>query len=170
MPTSPGTGLTTTAPFEMASLERSYRETLKLVERLHYRLHNVVKDILVRHGEHMINDVQALLLFNIDDQNLTAGALRDRGHYLGSNVTHNLKKLIRSGYVHREPSKTDRRSVLLRLTPKGEEVRDLLVDLFAHHAASFEVVADVAARELAALNTRLKKLERFWVDQVRFQL
>lgn len=170
MPAVPGKVVTTTIPLGSASLAGFYGEMLKLVERLHRRLHSVVKDELDRRGIHEINDVQALMLFNIGDQCLTAGALRERGHYLGSNVTHNLKKLIKSGYIHRETSKTDRRSVILHLTHKGEDVRDILVDLFARHAATFEAVADISARELEAVNARLKKLERFWIDQIRFQL
>lgn len=165
-----GRAIVTATPIGSASLGQFYGEMLKLVERLHRRLHSVVKDELDRRGIHAINDVQALMLFNIGDQCLTAGALRERGHYLGSNVTHNLKKLIESGYIHRETSKVDRRSVLLQLTPKGEDVRDILVDLFARHAATFEAVADVSERELDAVNARLKKVERFWVDQIRFQL
>ena len=57
--------------------------------------------------------VQALLLFNVGDQELTAGELRTRGHYLGSNVSYNLKKLVESGYVHHErsPKSTAARSL-----------------------------------------------------------
>lgn len=169
-PTVPVRILVTPTPFGNASLGRFYGEMLNLVERLHRRLHSVVKNELDRRGIHAINDVQALMLFNIGDQCLTAGALRERGHYLGSNVTHNLKKLIESGFIHRETSKTDRRSILLRLTPKGEEVHAIMVDLFARHAATFEAVADVSERELDSVNARLKKVERFWTDQIRFQL
>ena len=84
------------------------------------------KDELDRRDEREINSVQALLLFNVGDQELTAGELRTRGHYLGSNVSYNLKKLVESGYIHHERSEADRRSVLVRLTRKGEVVRDML--------------------------------------------
>src|SRR5438876_5196728 len=104
-------------------LRKLYLETLSLIERLHRQLLDVIKDELDRRDEREINSVQALLLFNVGDQELTAGELRTRGHYLGSNVSYNLKKLVESGYIHHERSEADRRSVLVRLTRKGESVR-----------------------------------------------
>src|SRR5579872_1023994 len=121
-------------PVELAdsplAIKPGYLEALSLVERLHRQLLDVIKDELERRGELEVNSVQALMLFNIGDQELTAGELRTRGHYLGSNVSYNLKKLVESGYIHHARSETDRRSVLVRLTHKGEVVRDMLRDLF----------------------------------------
>ena len=71
-----------------------YLEALTLVERLHRRLLDVIKDEFDRRGRADINSVQALLLYNIGDKELTAGELRTRGYYLGSNVSYNLKKLV----------------------------------------------------------------------------
>jgi DNA-binding MarR family transcriptional regulator len=111
-----------------------------------------------------------LLLFNVGDQELTAGELRTRGHYLGSNVSYNLKKLVEAGYVHHERSELDRRSVLVRLTRKGEAVRDMLRELFERHLISLEAVGNVGGSDLDGMNACLKRLERFWIDQVRFRL
>jgi len=152
------------------SLRKSYLEALNLVERLHRQLLDVIKDELDRRDEREINSVQALLLFNVGDQELTAGELRTRGHYLGSNVSYNLKKLVESGYIHHERSEADRRSVLVRLTRKGEAVRDMLRELFDRHLISLEAVGNVAGDDLDSLNTSLRRLERFWIDQVRFRL
>ena len=96
-----------------------YLEALTLIERLHRRLLDVIKDEFERSGEPDMNPVQALLLFNIADTELTAGELNTRGHYQGSNVSYNLKKLVESGYVHHERSATDKRSVRMRLTRQG---------------------------------------------------
>jgi len=147
-----------------------YLETLNLVERLHRQLLDVIKDELDRREEREINSVQALLLFNVGDQELSAGELRTRGHYLGSNVSYNLKKLVDLGYIHHARSEVDRRSVLVRLTPKGESVRNALHELFERHLGSLEPVGNVAADDLDNLNGSLKRLERFWIDQVRFRL
>ncbi len=147
-----------------------YLETLNLVERLHRQLLDVIKDELDRRDEREINSVQALLLFNVGDQELTAGELRSRGHYLGSNVSYNLKKLVDLEYIHHERSEMDRRSVLVRLTPKGEVIRDMLRELFGRHLGSLEPVGNVATADLEGLNASLKRLERFWIDQVRFRL
>ena len=152
------------------SLGKHYLETLNLVERLHRQLLDVIKDELDRRDEREINSVQALLLFNVGDQELTAGELRTRGHYLGSNVSYNLKKLVGAGYIHHARSEADRRSVLVRLTPKGEIVRAMLSELFERHLGSLEPVGNVAERDLDGLNTSLRRLERFWIDQVRFRL
>ncbi len=104
------------------------------------------------------------------DQELTAGELRTRGHYLGSNVSYNLKKLVEAGYIHHERSEADRRSVLVRLTRKGEAVRDMLKELFERHLGSLEAVGNVNIGDLETVNTTLKRVERFWIDQVRFRL
>ena len=163
-------------PQESAALESArtqgkvYLETLNLLERLHRQLLDVIKDELDRREEREINSVQALLLFNVGDQELSAGELRTRGHYLGSNVSYNLKKLVDLGYVHHQRSEVDRRSVLVRLTGKGEFVRNMLRELFERHLGSLEAVGNVATADLEGMNACLKRLERFWIDQVRFRL
>ena len=144
---------------------------LNLVERLHQQLLDVIKDSrLDRRGERVVNSVQALLLFNIGDQELTAGELRTRGHYLGSNVSYNLKKLVESGYIHHERSDVDRRSVHVSLTEKGCEIRDVVTKLFDRHLESIEAVGNVTGQDFEDLNTSLRRLERFWLDQVRYRL
>jgi DNA-binding MarR family transcriptional regulator len=153
-----------------SSVRKHYLETLNLVERLHRQLLDVIKDELDRRDEREINSVQALLLFNVGDQELTAGELRTRGHYLGSNVSYNLKKLVEAGYIHHERSEADRRSVLVRLTPKGEAVRDMLREMFDRHLGSLEAVGNVGVADMDSMNVTLKRLERFWIDQVRFRL
>src|SRR3984885_2455632 len=153
-----------------SSVRKHYLETLNLVERLHRQLLDVIKDELDRRDEREINSVQALLLFNVGDQELTAGELRTRGHYLGSNVSYNLKKLVEAGYIHHERSEADRRSVLVRLTAKGEVVRKMLHELFERHLSSLGPVGNVDEGNLEPLNTTLRRVERFWIDQVRFRL
>ena len=151
-------------------LRPRYLESLNLVERLHRQLLDVIKDELDRRGERVVNSVQALLLFNIGDQELTAGELRTRGHYLGSNVSYNLKKLVESGYIHHERSDVDRRSVHVSLTEKGREIRDVVTKLFDRHLESIEAVGNVNGQDFEDLNTSLRRLERFWLDQVRYRL
>ena len=105
-----------------------YLEALTLVERLHRRLLDVIKDEFDRRSRADINSVQALLLYNIGDKELTAGELRTRGYYLGSNVSYNLKKLVEMGFLDHQRSRIDRRSVRIKLTDKGREVRDIVDD------------------------------------------
>src|SRR5437764_5778671 len=122
---------------------RHYLETLTLVERLHRQLLDVIKDELDRRDEREINSVQALLLFNVSDQELTAGELRTRGHYLGSNVSYNLKKLVELGYIHHERSDADRRAVCIKLADKGQAIRHIVESLFERQLASLGPVGNL---------------------------
>jgi DNA-binding MarR family transcriptional regulator len=96
-----------------------YVDTLALVERLHRLLLDVIKDEFERLGLLDVNPVQALLLFNVGDNEVTAGELKTRGYYQGSNVSYNLKKLVEAGYMHHQRCEIDRRAVRIRLTEKG---------------------------------------------------
>lgn len=147
-----------------------YLESLQLVERLHRRLLDVVKDEFDRAGRTDINAVQALLLFNIGDSILTAGELRSRGYYLGSNVSYNLKKLVELGFVNHEKSKTDRRSVRISLTEKGKEVADIVAELYNRHILSIEQVGGIGADEFQAMNRAMQRLDRFWNDTILYRL
>ena len=136
-----------------------------MVERLHRRLLDVIKDEFDRRGRADINSVQALLLYNIGDKELTAGELRTRGYYLGSNVSYNLKKLVEMGFLDHQRSRVDRRSVRIKLTDKGREVRDIVDALYQKHVRTVEQVGGINADEFGVLNKALHRLERFWTDQ-----
>lgn len=155
---------------EQQGIEFNYLEVLTLVERLHRRLLDIIKDEFDRRGRNDVNSVQALLLYNIGDSELTAGELRTRGYYLGSNVSYNLKKLVEMGYIHHERSETDRRSVRVRLTEKGKEVHGMLAALYKRHLESIEQVGGLGNDDLAHVNKALHRLERFWTDQILYRL
>jgi DNA-binding MarR family transcriptional regulator len=147
-----------------------YLEALTLVERLHRRLLDVIKDEFDRSGRSDVNAVQALLLFNIGESELTAGELRTRGYYLGSNVSYNLKKLVEMGYIHHQRSRMDRRSVRVSLTDKGHEVARIVNGLYDRHIRSIEQVGGIATGDFVELNRSLQRLERFWTDQILYRL
>lgn len=147
-----------------------YMEALTLIERLHRRLLDVIKDDFERSGEPEVNPVQALLLFNIADSELTAGELKTRGHYQGSNVSYNLKKLVESGYVNHERSNADKRSVRVKLTPKGQAIRDRIDMLYNRQLQAVEEVVGLSIDEFDRLNKALTRLERFWTDQILYRL
>ncbi|WP_371824420.1 transcriptional regulator LdtR [Methylocystis sp. MJC1] len=147
-----------------------YLEALTLVERLHRRLLDVIKDEFDRRDRGDVNSVQALLLYNIGDKELTASELRTRGYYLGSNVSYNVKKLVEMGYLHHARSRLDRRSVRISLTPKGKEVHDIVAQLYDKHATTIEHIGGVSVDEFHNLNQSLTRLERFWTDQIRYRL
>ena len=151
-------------------IQPHYLEALTLIERLHRRLLDVIKDEFDRKGRSDINAVQALLLFNIGDKELTAGELRTRGYYLGSNVSYNLKKLVEMGFLDHQRSRVDRRSVRIKLTEKGSEVCETVRALYEKHVRTVEQVGGINADEFAGLNKSLHRLERFWTDQILYRL
>src|SRR5271165_3082812 len=147
-----------------------YLETLTMVERLHRRLLDVIKDEFDRRGRSDVNAVQALLLYNIGDSELTAGELRTRGYYLGSNVSYNVKKLVEMDYLHHSRSRIDRRSVRISLTAEGKDVRDIVAALYEKHVFTVEQIGGVSADEFKVVNNALTRLERFWTDQIKYRL
>ncbi len=145
-----------------------YLETLALVERLHRLLLDVIKDEFERLGLLDINAVQALLLFNISDHEVTAGELKTRGYYQGSNVSYNLKKLVEAGYMHHQRCEVDRRAVRVRLTERGQEVRRIVGELFRRHAEGIADRGLIASQRLGQINTDLRRMERYWSEQIRY--
>ena len=154
----------------MPTRKRSWREVVTLVERLHRRLLDVIKDEFDRQCHADINPVQAFLLYSIGEQEITAGELRTRGYYLGSNVSYNLKKLVEMGYLDHQRSSADRRSVYIKLTDKGHEVRDIVTALYHKHINTLEQVGGIHCDEFVILNKSLRRLERFWTDHILYRL
>src|SRR3954449_930346 len=157
-------------PDGTAAAKPRYLEALNLVERLHRRLLDVIKDEFERRGRDDVNSVQALLLYNIGDKELTASELRTKGYYLGSNVSYNVKKLVEMGYLHHARSRVDRRSVRISLTDKGRQVHDIVRDLYDKHARTIEPIGGISGDDFGRLNQALMRLERFWTDQIRYRL
>lgn len=145
-----------------------YLDCLSLIERLHRLLLDVVKDEFERLGVLEINAVQALLLFNVGENEVTAGELKTRGYYQGSNVSYNLKKLVEMGYMHHQRCEIDRRSVRVKLTAKGREIREIVSDLFARHAKGLDKSDVFGDAGIDPVNQSLKRIERFWGDQIRY--
>nr|WP_319247116.1 MarR family transcriptional regulator [uncultured Celeribacter sp.] len=145
-----------------------YLEALAFVERLHRLLLDVIKDEFERLGILEVNAVQALLLFNIGENEVTAGELRSRGYYQGSNVSYNLKKLVDMGYMHHQRSEADRRSVRVSLTDKGLELRGVVVDMFLRHSHGILARQIISSQDLEDVNRSLSRVERYWGDQIRY--
>ncbi len=145
-----------------------YLDALALVERLHRLLLDVIKDEFERVGVLEINAVQALLLFNIGDNEVTAGELKSRGYYQGSNVSYNLKKLVEMGYMHHQRCEIDRRSVRVRLTSKGREIRNIVAELFSRHADGLQNKGVLGQEGIEDITSSLRRVERYWTDQIRY--
>mgnify|MGYP001141175336 CR=1 FL=1 len=145
-----------------------YLDSLSLVERLHRLLLDVIKDEFERLSVLDINAVQALLLFNVADNEVTAGELKSRGYYQGSNVSYNLKKLVENDYMHHTRCEIDRRSVRVKLTPRGHDIRRVVSELFERHAEDLVNKGVIDSDELDRINAALKRMERYWTENIRY--
>lgn len=142
-------------------MKDTYIESILLIERLHRRFLDVIKADLDRQKIADINNVQTLILYNINSEELTIGELTNRGYYLGSNVSYNVKKLVENGYLLQERSLHDKRSIKIRLSEKGLELCRKIDELYERHVKSLR---DPSAEQLASVNKLLLQLERFWTD------
>ena len=142
--------------------ENYYFELNPLIERLHHRLLEIVKLELEGLGIHDINSVQAVMLFNIGDAEMTIGEIALRGCYLGSNVSYNVKKMTENGYLMHERSVHDRRSIRVRATEKGQALSQKLSKMHQRHLELLREteITDIHLKEVA---TTLRRLERFWM-------
>lgn len=145
-----------------------YIETLALVERLHRLLLDVIKDEFERLGQFEINAVQALLLFNIGNKTMTAGELKSRGYYQGSNVSYNLKKLVENGFIDHQRCDIDRRSVRIRLTQRGSAVHRAVAELFHRHVEDLTRSDRLRSQGIEGMNHDLRMVERYWAEEIRY--
>jgi DNA-binding MarR family transcriptional regulator len=147
-----------------------YLESLTLIERLHRRFLEVLQDELDRHGRPEIGAAQAFLLHAIGDRELTAKELRGRDCFFGTNVSYPLEKLVALGLLERKQSTGDRRTVSIRLTRKGQEVRAIVAAMYERHIGLLEVTAGIRFDDLGAAHTTLRRLDRFLGDIVSYRL
>jgi DNA-binding MarR family transcriptional regulator len=139
----------------------AYLEAIRLIERLHRQFLEVVKTELDRQGIEDINNVQALILFNISEDELTVGELTNRGYYLGSNVSYNVRKMVENGYLTQERSAHDRRSIRIRLSTKGLDLCKRVAAMFDTHAGAIQE-ASLKEDDLKLASANYRELERFW--------
>ena len=143
-------------------MTNGYLEVIALMARLHRHFLEVVKLELDGLGIHDINNVQGMMLFNIGDAEMTVGELTLRGCYLGSNVSYNVRKVVENGYIVQERSVHDRRSIHVRLTDKGCDLRDRLSVMHKRHVEMLGQTA-ITDGDLQGVAVTLRQLERFWI-------
>ncbi|MDE2030028.1 MAG: winged helix-turn-helix transcriptional regulator [Alphaproteobacteria bacterium] len=144
-----------------------YYEAVLLVERVHRHFLEVVKAELDRRGIQDINNVQALILYNIGADEMTVGELTARGYYLGSNVSYNVKKMVENGYLEQERSPHDKRSVRVKLSEKGLSLHKIVNENLEKQVAALGT-ANISADELTQAAETLRKLERFWTGMINY--
>ena len=70
--------------------------------------------------------------------------------------------------MHQQRCEIDRRAVRVRLTPRGREIRDIVASLFARHAEGLETKSVITAEGIEDITNSLKRMERYWSDQIRY--
>jgi len=142
-------------------MNHPYYESFSLIERLHRHFLDVIKVELEKNNIQDVNNIQAMILYSIGDDDLTVGELTLRGYYLGSNVSYNVKKLVETEYLLQERSKHDKRAIRLKLTDKAKKLSAILGAAFDRHVKAIPNF-QIQDAELKTLNDTLKKVERFW--------
>ena len=148
-------------------MKREYLELTRQIERLHRRFLDVLRMELGRMGIKELNAVQALLLSNIGAEEIAIRDLVERGYYQGSNVSYNIKKLTDMGYLEQERSQHDRRSVIVRLTPKALEVVHRVHEIEDTNAVNIET-SGIHAPDLATATETLRRIEQMWAEHIRY--
>lgn len=143
-------------------MKESYFDVVVMIERLHRLFLDVVREELDRQSKLDITNVQALILYNIGRNNqLTVGELTNRGYYLGSNVSYNLRKMVKNGYVNQIPSAHDRRSSHVRLSPKGTDLFARLDEAFLKQTELYKTQLSHKI-DLDTFGKNLRAFETFW--------
>lgn len=145
-------------------MKQIYTESILLIERLHRRFLDVIKTELDRLKIDDINNIQTLILYNISSEQLTIGELTNRGYYLGSNVSYNVKKLVENNYLMQEKAPHDKRSTRIRLSEKGLALCKKIDELYQRNID--ELGKQMNADAFTALNKTLVQLETFWTDYI----
>jgi MarR family transcriptional repressor of emrRAB len=92
----------------------------RLVGHLQKRQTDLVNTALKGHGLNYVTFTSLMMMYGSDSQTLTPSDLRDATGEKPANITRICDELAGAGLIERSASTTDRRSVVLRLTRKGE--------------------------------------------------
>ena len=149
------------------SVAEMYIQITRMIERLHRRHLDMLRYELDRLGVDGISAAQALMLTKMRGQSISVRDLVERGYYLGSNVSYNIKQLVNSGLVVQERSSHDRRSLRVNLTDKGEELCRQIEEAETKHAAALGTQSDETDQIDAACQL-LRRLETNWSDYLRY--
>jgi len=142
-------------------MKNEYLRLILLIERLHRRFLDVIKTELEHLGLEDINNIQTLILYNIGETHLTIGELTNKGYYLGSNVSYNVKKLVEMGYLEQERSEHDKRSVKVKVSEKGLSLCEKIDQLYQRNIEELGGMG-FGEEETTGIIKNLKKLEDFW--------
>lgn len=142
-------------------MKHTYLGMIAIIEHLHRQFLDLISAELERNSVKDINSIQANILFNIGTSDLTVGELTLCGCYLGSNVSYNVKKLVETGYLIQQRSAHDRRSVRVRLSPRGLTLCGEIDAMHDRHLSELSS-GPIDATAVADTLTTLRRFDRFW--------
>ena len=151
---------------DKVSPSQMYHEIARIIERMHRRYLDVLRIELGRIGIDDISPVQVMMLLNISSGEISVRDLIERGYYLGSNASYNLKQLVDQGYVDRAAAPRDKRAARLKLSTRGTDLCEQLRHMSTLHADAL-IRADSDMQEFEVTYKTLRRLERKWTDVIR---
>lgn len=145
----------------------SQLDLARMVERVSRRFLDYLRLELSKLGVDDISPSQVMVLFTIGSGEIAVRDLLDRGHYVGSNASYNLKQLVESGYLERGASPRDRRLARISLSPKGQLLveRLKLLDETSQFGQGLDIDLDA---DLQTTHDTLRRLEQWWGDALRY--
>ena len=142
-------------------------DLLRDVERVHRRYLDLLRAELTKLGIDNASPAQVLMLFTIGNDEISVRDLLERGNYLGSNASYNLKRLLSAGYIEREASARDRRSARLRLAPLGKRLCETIRTIDRHYQQLL-VRDDEEMRDLQTTIRTLRRVEMLCLTAMRY--
>lgn len=152
---------------QSAATPAVYTDLGRVMESITRRFLDVLRMELARIGVTDLSPTQALMLLHIGGEELSVRDLLERGYYLGSNASYNLKHLVETGYVDRTPSQRDRRAARLRLSERGLAACEGLKRLETARADSL-LRSKADGADFETTYRTLRRLERAWMDLIRY--
>lgn len=139
----------------------------RVIERVSRRFLDYMRLELAKLGVDDISPSQVMVLLTIGQGEIAVRDLLDRGHYVGSNASYNLKQLVESGYLERGASPRDRRLARISLSLKGQMLceRLRLIDDSNAFGQNLDLNAEA---DLQTTYDTLRRLEQWWSDSLRF--
>ncbi|POR54365.1 DNA-binding MarR family transcriptional regulator [Bosea psychrotolerans] len=145
----------------------SQLDLARMIERVSRRFLDYLRLELTKLGVDDISPSQVMVLLTIGAGEIAVRDLLDRGHYVGSNASYNLKQLVESGYLDRGASPRDRRLARISLSPKGQLLceRLRLLDETSQFGQNPEIDLE---SDLQTTHDTLRRLEQWWSDALRY--
>jgi DNA-binding MarR family transcriptional regulator len=138
-------------------LDVSPIEVIGRVSRLSRLIDRRLAENFANHGiENWMYDVMATLRRNGEPYELTAGALVRQTMVTTGAITNRIDRLEERGLVERDRTSTDRRKVIVGLTPRGLKLVDEIA--ITHLATEREILESLSPRQQTQLASSLRTL------------